>query len=227
MKYDVILADLDDTLFDFTASARASLREVLEHFGFPVTEACIQDYLRINQSLWEQFERGEIQKSTIYPTRYRQLFQLYGLDADPVEANAYYKDRLWRHRCFKPGCEELLKILKPHCEICIVTNGTTETQHLRINDSGLAHYFDHVFISEEMGCRKPEVRFYDLIFQAIGEDKRSHAIILGDSLSSDMQGGRNAGLPTCFYGNPADADSRCDFVIKNLLDFPTIIGLDA
>ena len=225
MKYDVILIDLDDTLFDFSASARAALREVLEHFGLPVTETCIQDYLAINQALWEQFERGEIQKSEIYPRRFAQLFAKYRLEAEPVAANAYYKDRLWRHRCFKPGCEELLRRLKPHCEICIVTNGATETQHLRIADSGLAHYFDHVFISEEMGCRKPEAQFFDRIFQIIGPEKRSRAIVLGDSLSSDMQGGRNAGLPTCFYGTPAAADNRCDYVIEHLLDFPAVIGL--
>lgn len=225
MKYDVILVDLDDTLFHFSASARQALTEVLNRFGLPVTDACVEDYMHINQLWWERFERGEIPKSAIYAGRFSDLFLKYHMEADPVEANAYYKDRLWRHRNFMPGCEELLRLLHPVCEICVITNGTTETQRLRIEDSGLSHYFDHVFISEEMGCKKPEKRFFDQVFAVIGEEKRSRAIVLGDSLTSDMQGGRNAGLPTCFYGDPSRADDRCDYVITNLLDFPRILEL--
>lgn len=225
MKYKVVLADLDDTLFHFTASARDALTEVLERFGLPVTAQCIQDYLDINQRWWERFEQGEIPKAAIYTGRFSDLFSLYQMDADPVLANAYYKERLWRHRHFMPGCEELLQILHPVCEIYIITNGTTETQQLRIADSGLGHYFNRVFISEETGCRKPEKQFFDQIFQIIGQEKREQAIVLGDSLSSDMQGGRNAGLPTCFYGNPEKADDRCDYVVSNLLEFPAVLGL--
>ena len=225
MRYDVILADLDDTLFHFSASARQALTEVLEKFSLPVTEACIEDYMKINQMWWERFERGEIPKSAIYTGRFSDLIAKYGLDADPAAANAYYKDRLWRHRNFMPGCEELLRQLHGRCEVYVITNGTTETQNLRIADSGLASYFDGVFISEEMGCRKPEKAFFDKLFEIIGPEKRERAIVLGDSLTSDMQGGRNAGLPTCFYGDPKRADDRCDYVISDLLDFPNIIGL--
>lgn len=225
MKYNVILADLDDTLFHFTASAQQALTEVLQQFGLPVTPQCVQDYLDINQAWWERFERGEIPKNAIYAGRFADLFRRYGMAADPAEANAYYKDRLWRHRNFMPGCEQLLQTLHPVCEVYVITNGTTETQNLRIADSGLAHYFDGVFISEEMGCKKPEKRFFDGVFARIGPEKRSRAIVLGDSLTSDMQGGRNAGLPTCFYGDPAKADDRCDYVISDLLEFPKLIGL--
>lgn len=225
MKYDVILIDLDDTLFDFTTSSRQSLLEVLEKYNLPSTPACVQDYLAINQQWWERFERGEIPKSAIYAGRFADLFAKYRMDADPAAANAFYKDRLWRHRNYKPGAVELLQMLHNVCEVYVITNGTTETQNLRIADSGLGHLFDTVFISEEMGCKKPEKQFFDRVFDVIGQDKRSRAIVLGDSLSSDMQGGRNAGLPTCFYGDPSKADERCDYVISDLLDFPKIIGL--
>ena len=181
--------------------------------------------MSINQLWWERFERGEIPKSAIYAGRFSDLFQKYRMDADPEAANAYYKDRLWRHRNFMPGCEKLLQKLHPACEVYVITNGTTETQNLRIADSGMAQYFDGVFISEEMGCKKPEKQFFDKVFEKIGPEKRNRAIVLGDSLTSDMQGGRNAGLPTCFYGEPAKADGRCDYVISDLLEFPGIIGL--
>ncbi len=225
MGYNVILADLDDTLFDFTASARQALAETLAGLGLTAPAGCVEAYLAINQQWWERFERGEIPKSAIYAGRFADLFARYGLDADPAEANARYKDRLWRHRNFMPGCEALLRRLRPACEIYVLTNGTADTQRLRIADSGLAGYFDGMFISEELGCRKPERRFFDQVLEAIGPEKRARAIVLGDSLTSDMQGGRNAGLPTCFYGDPARADGRCDYVISDLLDFPAVIGL--
>lgn len=225
LRYDVILADLDDTLFDFSASARQALAETLSAVGVPPTAALVDDYMAINQRWWERFERGEIPKDAIYVGRYAELFRRHAIDADPAAANERYKDRLWRQRNFKPGCRELLARLRPACRVYVITNGTTETQRLRIADSGLADQFDGVFISEELGSRKPERAFFDRVFDILGQELRPRAIVLGDSLTSDMQGGRNAGLPTCFYGDPARADDRCDYVITDLLDFPRIIGL--
>lgn len=224
-RYDVLLADLDDTLFDFTASARQALTETLQRLKLPVSEACLRAYLEINQRWWERFERGEIPKSAIYEGRFSELFGRFGVSADPAAANAVYKDRLWRARHFVPGCEELLRRLQPVCQVYILTNGTAETQRRRIARSGLAQYFRGVFISEEMGCRKPEKRFFDQVLSAIGPEKRGRALVLGDSLSSDMQGGRNAGLPTCFLGDAARADGRCDYTIQALSQLPAVLGL--
>ena len=225
MKYDVLLADLDDTLFDFAASARQALAETLARLELPAAEACLRDYLEINQRWWERFERGEIPKSAIYTGRFADLFARRGHRADPAEANAIYKDRLWRQRNFMPGCEALLRQLQPVCEVYVITNGTAETQKRRIAASGLAQYFRGVFISEELDCRKPEKRFFDLVLAQIGPEKRGRALVLGDSLTSDMQGGRNAGLPTCFYGDAARADKRCDYTIQALSQLPAVLGL--
>ena len=89
--------------------------------------------------------------------------------------------------------------------------------------SGVGQYLDDAFISEELGCRKPEAAFFDRVFAAIGEEYRACSLLVGDSLSSDMQGGRNAGIPTCFYGDPAKADERCDYVITDLLQLKRIL----
>ena len=87
----------------------------------------------------------------------------------------------------------------------------------------MAQYFDYVFISEQLGTKKPEKDFYDKVFAQIGESRRKSALMVGDSLSSDMQGGRNAGIPTCFYGTRENADERCDYVIEDLLDLLPIL----
>lgn len=225
MQFDIILTDLDDTLFNFTESSRRALRETFSCLSLANAMERAAEFLPINQELWERFERGEIEKASIYAERFRRFFALVGEQADPVAANAVYKDRLWRQRIFMPGCEALLQTLRPSCRIYVITNGAIETQKRRLAGSGIADRFDGVFISEEMGCRKPEKRFFDLIFERIGPEKRSRAIVLGDSLTSDMQGGRNAGLPTCFYGPAGLADGRCDYVISSLLEFPAVIGL--
>ena len=99
----------------------------------------------------------------------------------------------------------------------------TFAQESRIARSGLAHLFDGVFISEQLGCRKPEKVFFDRVFSIIGDELRSRAILVGDSLSSDMQGGRNAGIATCYYGKAENADDRCDYVIGDLLELLPIV----
>ena len=89
--------------------------------------------------------------------------------------------------------------------------------------TGRTYDFDYVFISEQLGTKKPEKDFYDKVFAQIGESRRKSALMVGDSLSSDMQGGRNAGIPTCFYGTRENADERCDYVIEDLLDLLPIL----
>ena len=129
-------------------------------------------------------------------------------------------------RNFMPHCRELLQALHGKYLVVVVTNGDTYAQERRIEISGMAQYFDHVFISEQLGTKKPEKDFYDKVFQVIGPARREHAIMVGDSLSSDMQGGRNAGIPTCFYGKKENADERCDYVIEDLLNLLPILEND-
>ena len=104
------------------------------------------------------------------------------------------------------------------------TNGGTKSQTRRIADSGMAKYFDRVFISEQMGCKKPDKLFYDKVFAEIGEDYRAQSIMIGDSLSSDMQGGRNAGIPTCLYGRTEPISPLCDYAVADLLELPALLA---
>ena len=156
--------------------------------------------MEINQAWWERFERGEIEKTAIYTGRFAELFDRYGIHLDPAEANAYYKDRLWRHRHFMPGCEALLQRLHPLCEICIITNGTPKPRSSGspIPDLGTTLTMCSSRRRWAAGSRKSSSLTRSLPLSE--KKKRNQAIVLGDSLSSDMQGGRNAGLPTCFYG---------------------------
>ncbi|MDO4846128.1 MAG: YjjG family noncanonical pyrimidine nucleotidase [Oscillospiraceae bacterium] len=220
MRYTTVLIDLDNTLLDFNASSREALEKTFTHFGLPYTEEEWARFAAYNTSLWLAFERKEIPKSLIYEERFRLYFEDRKLCADPAALNAMYLPLLGACVHLMPHCRELLTALRDRgLTICAVTNGETATAYKRIARAGLSGLFDRVFISEEIGHAKPSTDFFDAVFAAIGEKKRSSSIILGDSLTSDMQGGRNAGIATCLLRGEAQPDARCDYVIDDLMDF--------
>ena len=200
MRFDTVLIDVDDTLFDFRKSSFEALVKAFAEIGVTFTEEDMLKYEVFNDQMWKSYELGEIEKDFIYAERFRRYFASIGLDADPVAINRRYLLELAEGRNFMPHCKELLQALHGKYLVVVVTNGDTYAQERRIERSGMAQYFDYVFISEQLGTKKPEKDFYDKVFAQIGEDRRKSAIMVGDSLSSDMQGGRNAGIPTCFYG---------------------------
>lgn len=218
MRFKAVLIDIDDTLFDFRQSSFEAMQNALASRGVRFTWDDMAAYEIHNNALWKQFERGEVAKDFIFTERFRRYFSERGLDIDPAGFNTDYLRGLAEGYAFMPHCRELLEALHGKYKIFIVTNGDAFAQKSRIARSGLAHLFDGVFISEELGCRKPEKVFYDKVFEIIGPEYRTCSLMVGDSLTSDMQGGRNAGIPTCYYGRREDADSRCDYVIEDLLD---------
>ena len=210
MRYDVVLIDIDDTLFDFRQSSFEALERAFARRDVSFTWEDMPAYEVYNDRLWRAFERGEIPKPLIFTERFRLYFAERGLDIDPEAFNHDYLLYLAEGYAFMPHCRELLEALHGKCRVYVVTNGDTFAQESRIARSGLAHLFDGVFISEQLGCRKPD-------------ELRSRAILVGDSLSSDMQGGRNAGIATCYYGKAENADDRCDYVIGDLLELLPIV----
>lgn len=224
MRYDVILADIDNTLFDFHAASKQGLYATFSHFGLPFGEDDRALFFAINAAMWQAYERGEMQKSDIYESRFREYLAQRGQTGDIAAMNAYYMQRLREGHQLMPHCRELLEALKARgCEVYAATNGETAIQKSRMAASGVAHLFDGHFISEAMCAGKPAKAYFDEVFSVIGEEKRPRAIMLGDSLTGDMQGGRNAGVATCFVGDPAEADDRCDYVIRDLLEFLDVI----
>ena len=217
MRYDVVLIDIDDTLFDFRQSSFEALERAFARRDVSFTWEDMPAYEVYNDRLWRAFERGEIPKPLIFTERFRLYFAERGLDIDPEAFNHDYLLYLAEGYAFMPHCRELLEALHGKCRVYVVTNGDTFAQESRIARSGLAHLFDGVFISEQLGCRKPEKVFFDRVFSI------SRAILVGDSLSSDMQGGRNAGIATCYYGKAENADDRCDYVIGDLLELLPIV----
>ncbi len=191
---------------DFYAAEKYSIQKACEKFGIPFSEERAQLYSSINNSLWKRHEKGEVTKAEIKLFRFAEFIRAVGSSADPREMGAFYEATLATRADLLPGADALCRTLHQSYKTYIVTNGLAAVQHSRLKNSGLLPYFDRVFISEEYGSKKPEKLFFDRIFEEIPEKDKSRICIIGDSMSSDILGGINAGIDTCFFA-PEDADA--------------------
>lgn len=200
--YTSLFLDLDDTLLDFKAAEAFAIRQVLKANSLPFDDKAVSTYSKINKSFWESFERGEIPKSAIFTGRFKKLLEVFGCTGDPVALSAEYGGRLAEGFFTVDGAFPILDYLRDKgYSLYATTNGLSSTQYRRINGSGLAPYFDRVFVSEDSGYQKPEREYFDYVVSQIYETDRAKMLIIGDSQSSDILGGQNAGIDTCWY-NP-------------------------
>lgn len=200
-RYDFVLFDADNTLFDFDRSEHEALRLTLEahHIPFtPQTEAC---YLEINRGLWAQFDRGEVSQSFLVVERFAAFLRAMGRTGDPEELNRFYLERLGEQSFLLPGAEALCRALAPVCTLAVLTNGVARAQRGRFLRSPLAGLVPYLFISEEVGAAKPSLSFFRPVFAALGITQPQRALMVGDNLNTDIQGGRDAGADTAWF-NP-------------------------
>ena len=222
-----VLFDLDDTLFDFHKAEKIALTKTLVHFGIDPTEETLALYSTINAAHWKRLELGEISREEVKVGRYRELFKTIGVECDPVKATAYYESMLAIGHYFMPGAPELLGELYRKYRLYIVSNGTAKVQEGRIGSSGIAKYMDGIFISQILGANKPDKQFFDVCFAEIPDFSLSETVIIGDSLSSDIKGGINAGITTVWFnpkGIENNNDIKPDYTIKELSEVPGLLS---
>ncbi|MED9914049.1 MAG: YjjG family noncanonical pyrimidine nucleotidase [Acutalibacteraceae bacterium] len=222
-----VLFDLDDTLFDFHKAEKIALTKTLVHFGIDPTEETLALYSTINAAHWKRLELGEISREEVKVGRYRELFETIGVECDPVKATAYYESMLAIGHYFMPGAPELLEELYRKYRLYIVSNGTAKVQEGRIGSSGITKYMDGIFISQILGANKPDKQFFDICFAEIPDFSLSETVIIGDSLSSDIKGGINAGITTVWFnpkGIENDSDIKPDYTIKELSEVPGLLS---
>ena len=213
-----IFLDLDDTILDFQKGEHIAIVKSFKEMGILPSEEIIKKYTEINLQCWRALERGEMTRDQVLHGRFERLFSHIGFEFDPVKAQEIYQTNLANEYDYLPGGKELLETLHKdgRYKLYIVTNGIPEVQKPRIERSGVGKYFDGIFISEEIGYQKPDKRFFDKCFDMIPYFNKEEAIIVGDSLSSDIMGGINSGIKTCHF-NPSDkpyGDIKPDYKIK-------------
>lgn len=195
--YNHVLFDADNTLLDFDKAQYYSFRKVLEYYGCIFSEDIYEKYETINHVLWSQFEQGIIDKDTVQKKRFSDFFGVLGKKVDGAQANDVYQKGLCEQSWLIPNAKEICKELFPNITLSIVTNGVGETQTARISNSEINEYMSHIIISETIGYAKPSKKFFDETFKILGCEHSDRILIVGDSISSDIQGGINAGIDTC------------------------------
>ena len=217
----VILWDIDGTLLDFIKAEYAAIKKCFEVFQLgECTDEMIARYSKINRGYWERLERKEITKPEVLVGRFRDFFASENIDTDCAEEfNKEYQVRLGDTICFCDNSYEIIKSLKGRVKQYAVTNGTKIAQDKKLVKSGLIDLFDDIFISEEVGYEKPDDRFFEHVWAKIGAYKPNEVMVVGDSLTSDMQGGNNAGIVCCWY-NPKritnNSSLKIDYEITDL-----------
>ncbi len=217
----VVLWDVDATLLNFEKAEEAGIRGCFEKYNLgECTDEMLENYKVINRGYWQMMERGEIEKPVLLVKRFEDFLNAYYLDASVAEGfNELYQILLGDTVVFYDHALETVQALKGRVLQCAVTNGTKVAQDRKLKNSGLDKEFDHIFISEVVGIEKPNKGFFDAVFAEIGGYAPDEVLIVGDSLTSDIQGGVNAGIKTCWF-NPKGVENtsalKPDYEIQDI-----------
>ena len=221
-----VILDLDDTIFDFHAAEKIALTKTLTELGIAPTQETTARYSDINASLWKKLELGELRREEVLVGRFVILFRELNVKCDALSARKSYENNLSKGHIFIEGAESLLQSLFGKYKLFLASNGTAAVQIPRIESSGIEKYFEAIYISELVGFNKPDTRFFERIFANIEGFSKDESIIVGDSISSDIVGGKNAGIKTCLY-NPRkkayDGKTKADFEIHELKELIPLI----
>lgn len=194
MKYRWVLFDADDTLFHF--DAYQGLRLMFARFALEFGEQDYAQYQRVNKPLWVDYQGGRITAAQLQTTRFQTWADRLGVS--PAQLNDGFLAAMGEICTLLPGAGELLQALAGKVRMGLVTNGFTALQTVRLQRVGLEHLFDPVVISEQVGVAKPDARIFEHAFAGMGDPPRAQVLMVGDNPHSDILGGLNAGIDTCW-----------------------------
>jgi 2-haloacid dehalogenase len=227
LKYDLLLFDADGTLFDYKKAEAIALDTTLRKFGIVSDFDVIRErYAVINSRLWKEYEKGIVSRIELREERFKHLFETFSLEIDANPFSTVYLENLSQGSFLLEGAEKLIEMLHTDFKLAIITNGFKEVQRSRFKRSGLYSYFADIIISDEIGSQKPEPAIFEAAFKRLLHTDKKTALIIGDSLSSDIRGGINFGIDTCWYNPDRAAPSdgvEPTYTISDLADLPAIV----
>ena len=216
---EYLFLDLDDTILDFQKAEQVALHRALKDVGLESTPEITERYSRINMACWKAMERGELIRERLKVIRFEKLFSEFGISGDAHALSEIYMTYLAQGHWFLPGAEEAVEQLSKQYRLFLASNGTPSVQQGRMTSANLYRFFEQCFVSEELGAAKPSRQFFERAFSRIEGFDPSRAMMVGDSLSSDIQGGINAGIRTCWVntnGYPPKPEIQPDYEIAAL-----------
>lgn len=223
---EFLFLDLDDTILDFHAAEAVALEKTFRELGIAISPAVIERYKQFNILHWKMLERGEITREQVKTGRFAALFAELGVSCDPMEATTVYEKHLAVGHYFLPGAQEAVQRLSEKYRLFLASNGTASVQKGRMTSANLYRFFEQVFVSEEIGHTKPSKEYFDIAFSRIEGFDPERAMIAGDSLTSDIRGGSNAGIRTCWinrYHAPRDPEIHADYEIESLSQLEALL----
>ena len=225
-----ILWDLDNTLIDFDIAEKNAIEYLFEKYNLgSCTKQMLKTYKKINKLYWKKIEKNEISKKDGLIQRYIDFFNIYNIDKNiATQFNEEYQHALGDTIVYLDDSYEIVKSLKGKINQYLVSNGSSKAQRKKLKNSKFDTLFDNIFLSEETGYEKPHEEFFNYVFEKIGLKDKSSTIIVGDSITSDIQGGVNAGIKTVWYnrfGKGHNKNPRVDYEIRNLKEIYDIIDI--
>lgn len=227
MKFKNILFDFDDTLVDFYDAEKKAFYNLAQKYNHQPTQQDFEHFKKVNQAHWEAFQQNKLTKDEVLSQRFINYFNDYQIHVNGKEADKCFRAelaiapvKLFDHTL------EVIQQLKLNHSLYIVTNGVTETQLRRIAQTQFNEIFQDVFISEKAGFQKPMTEFFDFVFEHIGENNRNQTLIVGDSLTSDILGGKNANISTCWFNirqKENHTSIQPDYIINDLSEMIRIV----
>lgn len=225
-EYSLIFFDADETLFDFRKAEKYALEQAFGQNGIELTEETRRAYAEINAELWRRLEKGEIDQHDLRVERFRLLFERLGIAQDAMGFSDAYIDWLSKSSFLLDGAEELCAYLSEKYELVILSNGISEVQRGRFAISPIRRFISDIVISEEEGCAKPDPAIFDRALSRAGLFDKAKTLMIGDSLSSDIQGGVNFGIDTCWInwsGASNETELRPTYEVRDLAGLRSIL----
>ena len=228
MKFKWLLFDVDGTLFDYDAAEKFALATTFTSFSLQYTDEVLGIYRDINDQMWQAFELGKITQNALKTERFQRLLAAVGVKdhLPPEDFSRRYLHNLGNCAVLITGAESILHTLSGKVHLALITNGLQKVQRSRLAQSTIEHYFEAVLISDELGVAKPHPGIFDAAFTAMGNPAKNAVMIIGDSLSSDIKGGSDYGITTCWFNpqmKPRSAAGWIDYEIQSLMEILDIV----
>ena len=226
MKYDWLLFDLDNTILDFDQAMVFGFEKTITDFQIPFDENHFSIYQKINHRCWEEMEKGKITQDELRTLRMERFLNHIGSSENSIAFSEMYHENLSAKIFWMEGAKSLIEDWSEQFKMALVTNGLKEIQRARLAKTDLEKHFQHIVISDEIGVAKPHRGFFDYVFEKIDFPKKEKVLIIGDSLSSDIRGGNNYGIDTCWInlkGKVAHEHNQPTFTIEKLDELGRVI----
>lgn len=221
MSYKILLFDLDDTLLDFGANEIDSLNKLFQQQGYTFSDELFRVYHAVNKQLWTDYENGNIALTDVLNSRFAKTMLKLGKAVDGIEWENMYRELLGNGCQHMEGALEVCQSLSVSHRLFVITNGITKTQIKRLQQSGLYEFFEDIFDSQSIGSQKPSQEFFNYVMKHIKDFDRKEALIIGDSLHTDIKGGLLSGIDTCWINRKSQtcsAEIQSTYTVTSLVE---------